>query len=242
MNKDIHDLLMNIFVGILVAFIDRLIIYFPKYFKGLGFKKIFGEEINDYYIVYGKMILNPVYSSKDPFPYLKLNSSAFFNMTNPVSFSETRASKYLSISFFNNLKSSTKLLSDDELSEKLDISYCSLGGYNNSKTVSILNSEENKFYTFELNKITSKIEKNKRFILDSEFDYAVIIKIRNRHFPNRVQICVAGLGEWGTSGGAWFLANKWKELQKNVKGKNFGAIIRVRFQTDESAELVEILT
>ena len=65
MNKHIHDLLMNIFGGFLVAVIDRLIIYFQKYFKGLGFKKIFGGEINDYYIVYGKMILNPIYSSKD---------------------------------------------------------------------------------------------------------------------------------------------------------------------------------
>ena len=104
MNKELHDLLMNVSGGFLVAIIDRLILYFQKYFKALGFKKIFGGEINDYYIVYGKMILNPVYSSNDPFPYLKPNSSTFFNMTNPVSFSETRASKYLSISFFNNLK------------------------------------------------------------------------------------------------------------------------------------------
>jgi hypothetical protein len=242
MNKYIHDLLMNIFGGFLVAVIDRLIIYFQKYFKGLGFKKIFGGEINDYYIVYGKMILNPIYSSKDPFPYLKPKSSAIFNMTNPVSFSETRASKYLSISFFNNLKSSPKLISDDELSEKLDVSYCSLGGYNNSKTIEILNGEENKFYTFQLDKITSKIVKNKNYIIDSEYDYAVIIKIRNKHFPNRVQICVAGLGEWGTSGASWFLANKWKELKKRAKGKSFGAIIRVRFHIDESAELVDILT
>jgi len=241
MNKHIHDLLMNIFGGFLVVIIDRLIIYFQKYFKGLGFKKIFGGETNDYYIVYGKMILNPVYSSKDPFPYLKPNSSAIFNMTNPVSYSETRASKYLSISFFNNLKSSPKLLSDDELNEKLDISYCSLGGYNNSKTISILSSEENKFYAFESNTITSKREKNKTFFIDNEFDYAIIIKIRNKYFPNRVQICVAGLGEWGTSGASWFLANKWKELKKCINGKNFGAIIRVRFQIDESAELVEVL-
>ena len=242
MNKELYDLLMNVSGGFLVAIIDRLILYFQKYFKALGFKKIFGGEINDYYIVYGKMILNPVYSSNDPFPYLKPNSSTFFNMTNPVSFSETRASKYLSISFFNNLKTSPKLLSDDELSQKIDISYCSLGGYNNSKTIEILNCEANKFYIYEFNKITSKIEKNKTYIMDSEYDYAVIIKIRNKHFPNRVQICVAGLGEWGTSGASWFLANKWKVLKKNVKGKNFGAIIRVRFQTDESAELVEILS
>ena len=48
MNKELHDLLMNVSGGFLVAIIDRLIIYFQKYFKGLGFKKIFGRETNDY--------------------------------------------------------------------------------------------------------------------------------------------------------------------------------------------------
>jgi hypothetical protein len=63
---------------------------------------------------------------------------------------------------------------------------------------------------------------------DGTYDYAVILKYKHRLFPNRTQICIAGLGEWGTSGGSWFLSKNWKELSKKVGSKNFGAVIKVR--------------
>ena len=55
---------------------------------------------------------------------------------------------------------------------------------------------------------------------------------------NRTWIAVAGLGEWGTSGAAWFLARNWKEVEKIYKQKPFGLIIKVRAGKDESAQLV----
>jgi len=54
-------------------------------------------------------------------------------------------------------------------------------------------------------------------------------------------MCTAGLGEWGTSGSAWFLAMKWKELLKRSKGRDFGAVIRVRQGQDESAEIIDFV-
>jgi len=45
-------------------------------------------------------------------------------------------------------------------------------------------------------------------------------QIKNKLFPKRTQICVAGLGEWGTSGGFCFLANKWKEIRKILGIRN----------------------
>lgn len=244
MNKDTHDLLINLLGGILVALLDRLIIFLNRLFKGYRYKQIFGKDSTDFNIVYGKMVLNPLYASQDRFAYLKPNTVGKFSISSPVSFAETRAAKYISESYSKSLDKSPRLISDDEIRDKIDISYCSLGGYNNHKSIEIIESIQNEFLEFNLNAPGSIINKKNRqneYSVDGTHDYAVIIKIKNRLFPNRTQICVAGLGEWGTSGGAWFLANKWEELRKKVDNKNFGAVIKVKGGTDESAELIEII-
>jgi hypothetical protein len=97
------------------------------------------------------------------------------------------------------------------------------------------------FYLVAPVSIVIKKDRQRVYTADGIHDYAVIIKIKNRLFPNRTQICVAGLGDWGTSSGSWFLANKWKEIMKIVGNKNFGAEIKVRGGSDESAELIEVI-
>jgi hypothetical protein len=45
----------------------------------------------------------------------------------------------------------------------------------------------------------------------------------------------AGLGEYGTSGACWYLANRWEELQ----GANeFGIVVEVELGSDESARKI----
>jgi hypothetical protein len=47
------------------------------------------------------------------------------------------------------------------------------------------------------------------------------------------------MGEFGTSGAAWFLARKWKELERRAKGaKLFFALFALEPGKDESAVLV----
>lgn len=253
MNKHLADLCMNLLGGVLVIFMERLYSYLIKYFHGKNFKKIFGSSIDDFNIVYGKMALdkeiinigqaNENLVEKLKLPYVKTNSISRFKMETPVSFSEIRGAKYLSESYFNSLNKSAKLLSDEEAqtNDKVDISYCSLGGFNNFKTIEILNNQQNKFYTFEYTNIKSKID-NKTFSHTGKHHFALIIKLSNKKFPKRVQICIAGLGEWGTSGASWFLANKWKEIMTIANTRDFGAIIRVEPNKDESAELIDVLT
>jgi len=244
MNNDIRDLGINLLGGVLVAFLDRVIIFLNNKFIGYRYKQIFGNDTIEFNIVYGKMVLKPRYSNSDRYPYLKPNTGGEFRISSPVSFAETRAAKYLSESFSKALKKSPRLISDDEIWERIDISYCSLGGYNNLKTIQIIESTQNEFLELNLNQPCSIINKRCRHIFystDNIHDYALIIKIKNKLFPNRTQICVAGLAEWGTSGGSWFLANKWQELRKKVGYRNFGAVIRVRVGADESAELIEVI-
>jgi hypothetical protein len=242
--KDLHDIFVGLIGGIIVVALDRLIIFLTKKFKYFRFKQVFGSNVDDFNIVYGKMILKPEYQAKDKFTYLKPNTRRKFYMSAPVSFAETKSAKYISESFSKWANKSPKLISDDEIRDKTDISYCSVGGLNNFKTSEILDSSQNRFYIFSTNStvtIVNKMDLNKSFAVDGVYDYAIIIKIKNRLFPSRVQICVAGLGEWGTSGGAWFLSNKWKEIRKKVGSKEFGAVIKVKGGSDESAEIIDFI-
>jgi hypothetical protein len=53
-------------------------------------------------------------------------------------------------------------------------------------------------------------------------------------------LACAGLDEWGTSGAAWFLANKWANLNQRAGSRPFAAVVRVRPGQDQSAELVDM--
>lgn len=244
-NGDMRSLLLNLVGGALVIILDRLYLFIFKKLRSFNYKKIFGKDVReDFYIVYGKMLLKTLYDKNgqiEQWPYEKSNG-AIFRISEPVSFTETKSAKYISESIAKNTYRTPTIISDEEIKNKIDISYCSLGGYNNHKTIDILKAENNYYVDFDGEKIVSKLIVNKPFRIDTRYDYAVIIKLKNKIFPNRTQICVAGLGESGTSGAAWFLANKWESLLKKAQRNDFGAIIRVEFNKDESAEIVEFIT
>ena len=81
----------------------------------------------------------------------------------------------------------------------------------------------------------------------SEADFGAILRIRPPDFPQRSWIVCAGLGEWGTSGSAWYLANRWQVLLRRIHPlaywlgfpsiSDFLAIVRVVPGQDQSARL-----
>jgi|WetSurMetagenome_2_1015567.scaffolds.fasta_scaffold32191_3 hypothetical protein len=241
-DTDIKNLILNLLGGFIVIFSERIYLFIKKHYVAYKFKMLFGNDIkNKFYIVYGKLHLDKCYAQNGiilKYPYQKGNGTKF-TISEPISFTETKSAKYLFESFYKNAKSSPILISDEEIKEKINISYCSLGGYNNYKTIDILKS--NKVFNINLRtkQISSKID-NTSYTIDNKYDYALVIKLRNIHFPNRVQICIAGLGESGTSGAAWFVANKWKEITHKIKKNDFICVIRVEFNEDESAEIVDL--
>jgi len=242
MNEHLEQIIYNIIGGAVVIVLGWIFSELKKRYHKCSFKSIFGtDSINNFFITYGRMRLSPCYDEKGnikKWPYYhKLGSG--FRVSSVVSFAQTRSVKYLSETFGKVVNISPKLISDEEIEEKLDISFCSIGGLNNLKTKDVLQSEENVFYDFdtsgpEIVIITRKNEE-KKFSVDGIYDYAFIIKIIPKNFPNRVWIAVAGLGEWGTSGAVWFLSKKWNKMLKN---KSFGLIVKVRAGQDESAEVV----
>ena len=68
-------------------------------------------------------------------------------------------------------------------------------------------------------------------------DYGVIMRLPNMRFPGHLFLTCAGLGEWGTSGAAWYLARQWRNLQREFNGP-FAVVVEVEIGSDESARRV----
>lgn len=237
--------MINIIFNWLVGLgLDRIYFHLKRLYYRNNFKKVFGEDsINNFYLVYGEMEIRPdVYNAGIQWPLFKPESPGhLFRVSSVISSTTPRSMKYLFEAFKNNTGSVPKLVSDREIVNKLETSFISIGGLNNLKTCSVLESDENNFFIFEnfpsgrSPGIVSKKDKNIRFCITDDYDVGFIIKIIPKSFPQKTWIAVAGLGEWGTTGAAWFLSKNWKKLPQN---NSFGLIIKTKFYQDESAELL----
>ncbi len=215
-------------------------------FHAWNFKKVFGKDASsEFYIVYGQMKHRECFeknASPMEWPYYKPGAQGLFRVSSVVSSTVPKSIKFISEAFNKSGGLTPKLAFDIEVKNRLDISFCSIGGLNNLKTVEVLKNEENVFYDFKESSgdlvIVVKDDSQREFLIEPNYDYALIIKIIPESFPNRAWIIIAGLGEWGTTGAVWFLSNKWKKVPKN---KSFGMIVKVRAGQDESAEVVHTL-
>jgi hypothetical protein len=245
-NSDLHDISINLLVGFLVFLIDHTVILLKSSFLNHEFKRMFGSDsLTAFHLVYGRLTLKVLRNDQheiERWPYIKPSIDAQFSSTLIVSFAETKSIKYLTTIFSRRTKKHPILISDDELRESLDISYCSFGGYNNLKTIDVLESEKNVFYTIDLGQepCIVSMRTQKQFKIEPHYHYGLIIKTTSTNFPNRTQICVAGLSESGTSGAAWYLSHRWRTILKKVGTNEFGCVVKVKDGQDESAEVVEL--
>jgi len=259
-------LILNIIGGVIAAFIFLMIIRSIKYFRKRRFKYLLGYDADiegEINLVYAKLSLPTLYDEEHnevKYPYIKPKyrgepPPVGFSIEFPVSSCEVRALKYLTSSLFNQFSGKTKLVSDidDGIEKKLDLSFISIGGpLSNYKTEDILGNDSNTLVKMSSNSFYS-ID-NARLITEFEagYDYGLILRLRPAEFSRRVWIVCAGIGEWGTSGSAWFLSNKYEEILKKVKsrfnlftfgkGKDFAAIVKVKREQDESAKLMALFT
>jgi hypothetical protein len=151
-----------------------------------------------------------------------------------VSNTDIIAYDYLKKVFFTELGVNVKMcLDEDMLCPK---SFCSFGCCNNLLSLKILSDKKNTFYHFNGGFVNQRT--NNRFVCGGMKDYGVIIKITDE-ITDSVQICVAGLGESGTTGAAYFLANRWSELVKEFGKADFGCVIEVSNLYDPSAKMVD---
>jgi hypothetical protein len=126
-------------------------------------------------------------------------------------------------------------------------------GAHNSKTREILDKFDNTYYRFYedyslIIESDAKISNNGSSIpiIDaikqlraqdsSDIDFGVVLKLKDKYYPDKDILVVAGLGDDGTAGAAYYLLNHFEDLP--YEDETFGVIIKVP-SGPQSAQKVE---
>lgn len=163
-----------------------------------------------------------------------------FSAQRVVSGCELRAVAYVGPALSTDGNLASKVIADDLIADKLDIDFISFGAMNNLKTITVFANPANHLvdYDRKLGFFVSKKNGQRLCDVREGCDYGVILKIHPTQFPRRTWMVCAGIGEWGTSGSAWFLAHRWRDIAKKLKDSDqFACVIEVRTGQDESATL-----
>ena len=232
----------NILGGVIVAI---LFLYYEKIKKKIlyrKFRKVFGNNLDDFHLVY-PTCNSPSIDTVYPKPPSKVprRSISTVHLTTINSSAITRSISHLSYAIGNCSPSSLlNIESDIDLDQQMDLSFLSLGGLNNYKSFDILEDKSNNFLQFVQNGIYSKTSGKSIVNIEGNFDYGLILKIHPEHNTSRTWLCIAGIGEWGTSGAALWLSRNWKEVYKRVKDKPFACITKTKYASDDSTSLVHL--
>lgn len=241
MPQAVWNITWNIVGGLVVAFLTLFFQWSIKKLKCRAFRQIFGNDLDDFYMVY------PSYESPSPGtafpkPPSKVPRQRFstVNLTTINSNASTRSISYLSYAIGNYSPSLPHIRSDIDLDQRMDLSFLSVGGVNNYKSLDVFENRSNIFLQFGRSGIQSKASGEYIANIEGKMDYGLIIKIHPENNPNRTWLCVAGIGEWGTSGASWWLSRHWQKIYKRAKNKSFACITKTIYGSDDSTSLVHL--
>jgi hypothetical protein len=157
---------------------------------------------------------------------------------------ELRSASYILNALSKHIKGPISVVVDEDAFKSMNRTVISVGSsLSNEITDLIMREPNNAFFEFVHNAETTHI-KDKRtgrtftgFEEPVRKDLGIVLKIENLRFPGHFFFVCAGLGEWGTSGTSWYLANKWRDLDREFKG-SFGLVIEVAWGCDQSAQRI----
>jgi len=200
------------------------------------FKQVFGRDAGkEFHVIYNINIVPKGVVFERPEPKVKRdNYKRTQNLTTVNSCATTRAIGYLVYTFGEMVNIPPTIGSDVETDEKMDMSFISIGGVTNLKTCDVLRDDSNHFLDFDKRSIVHRSSRLPIIEFRSDVAYGLIIKTNPHSNPERAWICCAGFGERGTSGAAWFLATKWKDIGKWAKKGPFAIITKTEVNSDES--------
>jgi hypothetical protein len=263
MDQDVKSLLFNVIGGIIVSVLIAIYMGVRHRLRSYHLQRLFGFQFKtgtEIRMVYGQLLLPPLPDQPGRLgthPYIKAPQRGraprheSYSIEHPISECEVRGSTYIAalLGLPGNLR--PMLVSDIEANSLLDINFISFGGPgSNYKTEDALSSKANIFIRMAPNGFMLPSGENLPFTCSIETDHGFILRIKPPEFPARSWIVCAGLGEWGTSGSAWFLAYKWRELIKKIYPvayysgvmhiPDFMAIISVVHCQDQSARIAAL--
>jgi len=265
MNEDVKAILWNIVGGVIVAILTSIFISLRRRIRHFHLQRLLGfrfSEGTEVRITYGQLMLPPIQGpSGQPVshPYIKKprnivnprDPSSGFSMEHAISECEVRASTYLTAMLAHPGSLRPLLVSDSDVVTLLNSNFIALGGpASNYKTEDILSSPANILLDKIFPPISPTTGEPLIYECNNQIDHGIILRITSPQFRKRSWIVCAGLGEWGTSGSAWYLANKWEELLSAVHPAayrlgfwsipDFLAVVRVTRYQDQSTEIASL--
>ena len=126
-----------------------------------------------------------------------------------------------------------RVVSDVDVSPQWSGTFVNIGSSaSNIKTDDIKHLQENAWLLDDLDRFTFKDGHEET--MEERLDKGIIFKLPNPYFRGYSVIVCAGLGEWGTSGAACFLAREWRKLAKRFGKNAFLVLIGITPGADES--------
>jgi hypothetical protein len=121
---------------------------------------------------------------------------------------------------------------------------CFGSGDSNIKTYDIENLAEQTFYSWSFKPDGSRpiVIGDRSFSIAGRKDYGILLRMKNPYHKDHLLFVCAGFGEWGTTGAAYHLLTRWKQIYKKYKRDEFCLIIEVDIGSDESAREVFSIT
>lgn len=133
------------------------------------------------------------------------------------------------------------IVTDQEVENRWDSTFICFGSSDsNVKTFDIESLPRQSFYLwgFDANGWRCIKAGSRTFSITGRTDYGIILRMRNPHHPEHWIFVCAGLGEWGTTGSAYYLFDRWKNLYKLHGDSEFFKVVAVDIGSDESAREV----
>lgn len=247
------NIIYNIVGGILTIAVTVIVGWSLRTWRRRRFRQAFGDSRDLYQLVFAALKLHPNVKKALPHEFLRPGGEPFvfvrsdtdnasFSASQVASACEIRAASYIAAALGKDGGRESTFVDCDSVASKLDIDFVSFGLISNRKTIDVFRNPANNLVNIVMNPdFVASRGTGKSLISDHRegLDYGIILKIHPIQFPKRTWIACAGMGEFGTSGAAWFLARKWKELDRPWNdAKCSFAIVAVEPGKDESAILV----
>jgi hypothetical protein len=239
-----NDLLVKIILEI-----GKQILYaIPNAIEKWRFGKFFGSHA-----LSGENVFAVVDPYSHPLPrtgnrYIKhfmnrKQDSPLIGEDNVLGVNVVRVITYVSATFskYRKITNPIKIVTDEEVEKKWNGTFICFGSSDsNIKTYDTENLSQQSFYKFDFmsNGFRGFTIDNNTFCNKAKQDYGVLLKLKNPYNHEHFLFVCAGLGEWGTSGSAYYLFDKWKQLYKRHKERDFCKIIEVDIGSDESGREV----
>lgn len=250
------DFALNLITNLIAAIVIFLLGLFwpviPKSFRRFQLRKFWGKGVlgQDFVIAYGAL-RNTRHRQTNPprFWYDKYYSDGtYVELVGPrgniVSGCEIRSTSYIINTLSTYRKKAVAAIDDTASFPNLNRTFVALGSPSSNEITRLAMREPNNMFLEFMQKEEDYFIHDKK--TDKRFkgfqppikkDYGIILKLPNLRFQGHFFFVCAGLGEWGTSGSSWYLANKWIELKKEF-GDTFGIVVEVDIGSDESARRV----